>query len=98
MAFRHRGKYIPQGPTKDPNSRIQYSSDWSDELVGEVIVQSSWVVPDGLVGDGTDLNGSVTAIWLKGGVAGQKYRLTNRIVTDTGREDDRSMIIPCAEK
>lgn len=37
-------------------------------------------------------------IWLKGGVAGEDYEVTNRITTSQGRIDDRTVLIPVRER
>jgi hypothetical protein len=37
--------------------------------------------------------GTVTTVWLSGGVAGTDYLVTVRIVTDGGRTDERSLTI-----
>lgn len=103
MGFKHRGTYIPQAPGKDPNSKMDYSEDWSLWLqAGETIAQSSWVIPDGLTTAGTSINGAKTLVWLTGGVVGQTYKITNRVTTDNpngdSRIEDRSMYVRCIEK
>ena len=39
-----------------------------------------------------------TTIWLQGGATGQKYDITNRIVTAGGRTDDRTFTVQIRER
>jgi len=34
-----------------------------------------------------------TTVWLKGGVVGAEYELTNHVTTDDGREDDCTFFV-----
>lgn len=91
---------------KDPNATLDYAIDWSVSylLTGEVITVSSWfILPQGAVGDLAIDNipapvGGVTTIFVSGGIAGKTYQLTNRITTDQGRTDDRTLTIRIEEK
>lgn len=98
-SFISDGEFIPDAPPKDPDSTIDYGVDWSGWLAsGETIVTSTW--PD--LGDLTSVSESntttATAIFISGGVLGATYTLTNRITTNQGRTEDRSMYIKCQEK
>lgn len=80
---------------KDPNAVLDYESDWTVWLAtSETITTSTWpVVPTGITKD-SDSNTTTTAtIWLSGGTAGEDYRCTNRIVTNQGRTNERSILI-----
>jgi len=46
-----------------------------------------------LTGSSASKTATLTTIWLAGGTAGQCYEVTNHIVTVSGREDDRSLLI-----
>lgn len=97
--FVNDGKFIPDAPPKDPDSTIDYGVDWSSWLAsGETISTSTW--PE--LGDLTEVSSSntttATAIFVSGGTPGATYTLTNRIVTNQGRTEDRSMFIACQQK
>lgn len=89
------------GPTrldpKDPDAVLDYEFDWSDWLNGDTIASSTWEVPSGITKDSDTSDDTSTTIWLSGGTAGQKYEITNSIVTAAGRENDRTMIVPVRE-
>jgi len=91
--------------TKDPDSTLNYSIDWSSWLdSGETIDSSTWIVPAGLTeGSGAyaSTSGSAsTTIWLSGGTSGVDYRVTNRITTDATppKIDDRTILIKVRER
>ena len=89
-------KYIK---IKDPDAVLDYGLDWSNWLAsGETISSSSWVVETGLTKDSSSNTTTTTTVWLSGGIAGRTYRITNSIVTSTGREDDRSILIKVIER
>ncbi len=86
---------------KDPDAVLDYGFDWSDWLdsdAPEVISESTWTVPSGITNDSDSNADTTTIIWLSGGSAGEDYELTNKIVTDQGRTDERSLKILCREK
>lgn len=68
---------------KDPQAVLDYSVDWTRDLTPtEIITGSSWTVsPPTMVVQATELNGDITTVWLSGGVAGTRYRVTNTIQT-----------------
>jgi hypothetical protein len=87
---------------KDPDARLDYSFDWTTEGwldEGEAIVSYTFEVAQGDVEVDADseLDGVVTA-WLVGGTPGVKSKVTCHIVTDVGREDDRTMSITIKER
>ncbi|NOZ43302.1 MAG: hypothetical protein GXP02_09105 [Alphaproteobacteria bacterium] len=91
---------------KDPNAVIDYAVDWSVNylLAGELITASNWfILPQGAVADLSidhvvPTVAGVTTVFVTGGIAGRVYQLTNRITTDQGRIDDRSLSIRIEEK
>ena len=84
---------------KDPDAVLDYGLDWSNWLAsGETISSSSWVVETGLTKDSSSNTTTTATVWLSGGTAGRTYRITNSIVTSTGREDDRSILIKVIER
>lgn len=89
------GSYIE----KDPQARLDFSLDWSDWMdSGDSISTSTWTV-EAISGDGgqaldnyqdsRDVVNHITTVWLQRGVAGNNYRVTNRIVTANGLTDER---------
>lgn len=88
--------------TKDPDAVLDYLVDWSAWLpTGDTITASTFTVnseDDGaIVVDDTLFDSTTTTVWLSGGVAGEKYTVTNHITTADGREDDRSITISIKE-
>lgn len=86
--------------TKDPEAVLDYYIDWSDWLDEDVISTSEWTVPAGITSvDGKEAaTDTITTLWLSGGTAGTAYQLVNHIVTDDGREEDRTLIIVVKER
>lgn len=85
--------------TKDPDAVLDYIFDWTDWLSpNEEITTSTMLVSAGLVID-TSSHGNYTATaWVSGGTAGRPYLLTNRITTNQGRTDDRSVTIRVTDR
>ncbi|MBL4801737.1 MAG: hypothetical protein JKY45_07560 [Emcibacter sp.] len=91
---------------KDPVAVIDYVIDWSASylLSGEQITGSDWVIsPAAAVQDLSvesipPIVSGVATVFVVGGVAGRIYQLTNRITTDQGRTDERSITIRVEEK
>lgn len=84
--------------TKDPSSVLDYQLDWSAWLAGNDTISTSTWSASGITID-SDANTSTSAtVWLSGGVAGNKYRVTNRIVTAGGRTAERTIEVTCAER
>ena len=91
---------------KDPVAVVDYAVDWAATYLqeGEQITASSWfILPQGEVNDLEVQSipapaAGVTTVFITGGIAGKAYQLTNRITTDRGRTDDRSLHIRIEEK
>jgi len=93
------GSFIPDAPNKGPDSLIDYGVDWSNWLAdSETISISVWIVPTGLTLESESNTTTASAIFISGGALGEVYTLTNRITTNHGRTEDRSMLIKCAHK
>lgn len=84
---------------KDPVAVLDYSIDWGAEYLGdgELLAASEWsVLPDesgGVVVVGSDFDASTSSVTAAGGIAGRLYRLMNVISTDSGRTDERSIVL-----
>jgi hypothetical protein len=85
-------------PFKDPDEVLDYEIDWSDRLDGDTISSSDWEIEAGITEGSTSNTTTVTKIWLSGGTIGEKYVLTNRIVTAGGRTMDQSTRIAVKAK
>ncbi|MCF8473081.1 MAG: hypothetical protein K9G26_00175 [Emcibacter sp.] len=91
---------------KDPNAVIDYVIDWATNylLDTEQVMTSDWFIfPEGSVNDlAVDhippLVSNVATVFVSGGIAGHIYQLTNRIVTNQSRTDERTISIRIEEK
>ena len=84
---------------KDPDAVLDYSIDWSTEYLGDrdLLTQSDWsVVPDepgGVTIVGSDFDAGTSTVKAAGGVSGKIYKLINHVVLESGRSDDRSIVL-----
>jgi hypothetical protein len=90
---------------KDPDEVVDYGINWAEDEAGnpgraadDPIASSTWTVPTGIVKNSDTFDDGSTTIWLSGGTAGQKYRLTNRIVTTGGRTYDQTVVLKVADR
>lgn len=83
---------------KDPDAVLDYLIDWTAWLDGDTIATSTWTVETGLTKDSDSNTTTTTTIWVSGGTAGTNYEATNHIVTDGGREDDRTLTFIIRER
>ena len=92
---------MPQTFTKDPDAILDYTVDWTDWLndgTPDTIIASTWTAEAGITID-SDSNTLTTAtVILSGGTLGEVYTVTNRIVTDQGLQDERSIFIRMRNK
>jgi hypothetical protein len=99
--------------TKDPSAVLDYGINWTLWLASDTISDSTWAVarvpggpaataeqPDlSIDTDKPALNdGRATHVWVRGGVVGATYDLTNRITTAGGRTDERTLKIVIRQK
>jgi hypothetical protein len=81
---------------KDPDAVLDYKWDWAYDgwlAEDETILTSTIIAETGVTVD-DDTNDDTTAtVWLSGGSVGETYTVTNRITTNQGRTDDRTMKI-----
>jgi hypothetical protein len=86
---------------KDPDARLDYSINWTAWLAtGDTIVSSDWAssAPTTLVVDSDSFDGTSATVVLTGGEIGETYEVRNRITTDAGWIDDRTIKIKIREK
>ena len=92
--------------TKDPDAILVYTFDWANNspndgsldddgwLQGAEISSSSFVLSSSDITNVIDTNTTTTAsIKLSGGKDGRDYIVTNRVITDGGETEDRSIQI-----
>jgi hypothetical protein len=80
--------------TKDPDAVLDYRWDWTAWLAdGEAISTSVVLAPAGITLDSDTNDTTSTTAWLSGGTNGTDYDVVNRISTNQGRTDDRTMRI-----
>lgn len=89
---------MPQRHSKDPAAVLDYQIDWSDWLDDDTISTSTWTVPAGITEESSSNTTTTSTIWLSGGTAGQTYTLVNKIITASGRTDERSITINVSNK
>jgi hypothetical protein len=79
---------------KDPSAVLDWHWDWTDWLAsGETISTSTVTVSAGMTLGSSSNTGTSATAWLAGGTPGQPYLVANRIVTNQGRTDERSITI-----
>lgn len=79
---------------KDPGAVLDWKFDWSNWLQpGETITTSDMTLTPGVVLDSETNTSTAAVAWVSGGQPGTPYRLTNKIVTNQGRTDERSITI-----
>ena len=85
--------------TKDPAAVLDYPLDWTDWLTGsEVISTSTWAADAGITID-SDTNTTTSAtVWLSAGTSGERYRVSNTVVTDGLRTAVRSLLITVEDR
>ena len=87
---------------KDPAAILDYSIDWSAWLPsGDTIDSATWTASTGLTVEASpapSVAAGIATVWISGGVAGTRYRLTCQVTTDAGRVDERSIAIACADR
>lgn len=84
---------------KDPAAVLDYTMDWGLWLsaIADTIKTSTWVNM-GLTKISDSSTTTVARIWLSGGVVGMRYTVTNRITTEGGRTEERSLVIVGEER
>lgn len=84
---------------KDPQAVLDYAIDWGAQYLGDgdALADSSWAVlpdeVDGVAIVGSTFGDRITTVNVSGGIAGRIYRLANRVVTQSGRVDERSVVL-----
>lgn len=85
----------------DLNETKDYRINWARQLApSDTISSSSWpVIPDGITKESDTHDSTITIIWVSAEEnAAGSYKLTNRIVTTSGRTLDQSITIRIRER
>lgn len=86
---------------KSAIATLDYNVDWRLWLTGdEEIVSSSWILPDDLTLEGSEISSPITKAYISGGTNGQIYTVKNQITTDStpARVDQRSFQLFVVER
>jgi hypothetical protein len=84
---------------KDPEAVLDYAIDWGAQYLdqGDLLAESSWSVEpdetDGVSVVDNSFGDSISTVQAAGGIPGRLYRLANRVVTQSGRTDERSITL-----
>lgn len=83
--------------SKDPDSTVDYTFDWTDWLGGDTITAAT-VTPDAtsgvtVVGTPTWTGGKAVTCWLTGGILGATARVVCHIGTAAGRTEDQTLVL-----
>jgi hypothetical protein len=88
---------------KDPQAQVNYRIDWGAHYLGEqLLMTSDWQVSpqeDGgltIIDQGRE--DQRTSVAVSGGIAGHRYRLTNRVTLSSGESDERSISFQIEER
>ena len=97
-------------PAKDPDAKLDYKFDWAAKTngngqtdwlsSGETITSYTITADSGITVESSILSDSNTSVvvWVSGGTEAERYKITCRINTSLGRTDDRTAIIPIAQR
>ncbi len=68
---------------KDPNEKLDYTIDYSEQLTldADTISSSAWTVESGVTVESNSTGAQSATLWLSGGVDGTSYTCTNRVTT-----------------
>lgn len=76
---------------------IDHEVDWSDDLGSDTISTSTFTVPAGLTKDSESNTTTTATVWLSGGADGDRYLITNEVVTAGGRTLRKSFEVLVAD-
>jgi hypothetical protein len=84
---------------KDPEAVLDYAIDWGAQYLdqGDLLADSSWSVdpdePGGVSIAGSGFSDKISTVTAASGVPGRLYRLANKVLTQSGRTDERSITL-----
>ena len=89
---------------KDPDATLNYGVDWEKWLEGsDIITASEWRIESDHSGadisiESKDFSDVETEVFISGGAEGQEYKLINKIETQDGKIDERTLRIVIEER
>ncbi len=87
---------------KDPDAVLDYTIDWTPFLtsVDDTIATSEFITDEdtSLTLSNEALNGNLHTVFIAGGAANTRHRVTSRITTAGGRTQDQSFFLVIAER
>lgn len=87
---------------KDPDAFLDYVIDWNEWLpTDDIIIGSKWLVsrdsPKDITFSMSYHTNTQTKIWIAGGTPKKLYEVVNRVYTQDGRIEDRTILLKCEE-
>lgn len=87
---------MPNIFTKDPDAVLDYKFDWDSWLeTGENITSRTITAASGITVDSSSItdSGKSVTVWLSDGTADANYSVACKVVTTSGRTDERTIYI-----
>lgn len=87
---------MADGPTytMDSDAVLDFAFEWASWLSTlETISSSTITASPGITVNSTSNTTTKVTVWLSGGTAGKPYTVANRITTNQGRTDERTITI-----
>ncbi len=84
---------------KDPGAVLDYAIDWGADYLAtdDWLTLSDWSVepiePGGIAVVSSDFEDRLSSVRATGGNPGRVYRLSNIVMTQSGRTDERSIVL-----
>lgn len=83
---------------KKPAAVLDYALDRSSWLPeGDTLIQATWTVPVGLTKTMESMTDTLSAVWIGGGVAGTRYKISCEVTTNEGRKESKAFTVVCSE-
>lgn len=90
---------MPASFILDPDAVLDYAFSWVAWLADNETIESHTVTAEeGVTVDESSEADGVVTVWLSHGTLGVTVKVTCHIVTDQGREDDRSLTVRIANR
>lgn len=86
---------------QDKDAFLDYSIDWADWLAlspGDSINTSTWSTDAALTLNSPGVVGTVASVWVQGGQPWTWYAITNSVVSNQGRRDQRTIRIQIVDE
>lgn len=83
---------------KDPDATLDYQVDWTEWLNGDVIVSATFDIGQGLTKVSETSTDTAATVWVSGGSDGDSVMVTCHVITQAGRQDDRSFRLIVRER